>query len=230
MPNQFWPMSAVRPEARKLIATPEISWLPLRVIEARPWSSASRQRGEDAGEEPDPGRSGDRREGAGGEGGGQHLALEADVEDAGALGEEAGEAGEQQRRREPEARSGELQDGLEVHQAGLAAQAQEGALDRHAHQVLQRAGEEDDQRLDHHDHVAADLRHLEGELGAALVEDAEEDRRQDHADRMRAAHQRHRDADEAGAADVVEHQPVLEAHDDVERHHARPWRPRAAWR
>jgi hypothetical protein len=41
MPNQFWPMSAVRPEARKLIATPEISWLPLSVIEARPWISAS---------------------------------------------------------------------------------------------------------------------------------------------------------------------------------------------
>ena len=93
------------------------------------------------------------------------------------------------------------------------------ALDRHPHQVLERAGEEDDQRLDHHDHVAADLRHLEGELGAALVEDAEQDRRQHHADRVRAAHQRHRDADEAGAADIVEHQPVLEAHDDVQRHH-----------
>ena len=77
-------------------------------------------RGEDAGEEPDPGRAGDRREGAGGEGGGQHLALEADVEDAGALGEEAGEAGEEQRRREAEARAGELQDGVEVHHAAFA--------------------------------------------------------------------------------------------------------------
>ena len=41
MPNQFCPISAVIPEARKLIATPEISWLPFSVIEASPWISAS---------------------------------------------------------------------------------------------------------------------------------------------------------------------------------------------
>ena len=58
-------------------------------------------------------------EGAGGEGGGEHLALEADVEDARALGVEAGEAGEQQRGREAQARAGKLEDGLEVHQADL---------------------------------------------------------------------------------------------------------------
>src|SRR5690606_25565821 len=58
-------------------------------------------------------------EGCGGEGGGEHLALEADVEDAGPLGVEAGEAGEQQRRREAEARAGELEDGGEVHQAAF---------------------------------------------------------------------------------------------------------------
>ena len=49
-----------------------------------------------------------------------------------------------------------------------------------------------------------DRRHLEGELGAALVEHAEQDRGEHDADRMRAAHQRHRDADEAGAGDEVE--------------------------
>ena len=119
MPNQFCPMSAVRPEARKLIATPEMSWLPLSVIEAKPCSSASSARGDDAGEKPDPGRAGDRREGAGGEGGGEHLAFEADVEDAGALGVEPGEAGEQQRRREAEAGAGELEEGVEVHQAAF---------------------------------------------------------------------------------------------------------------
>ena len=49
-----------------------------------------------------------------------------------------------------------------------------------------------------------DVRHVEGELGAALVEHAEQDRGEHDADRMRAAHQRHRDADEAGAGDEVE--------------------------
>ena len=43
-------------------------------------------------------------DGRGAEGGGQHLAFEADVEDAGTLGIEAGEAGQQQRRREPDGR------------------------------------------------------------------------------------------------------------------------------
>ena len=70
--------------------------------------------------------------------------------------------------------------------------------------MLQRAGEQDDQALDDDDHVARDAGHLEGELGAALVEHAEQERGQHDADRMRAAHQRHRDADEAGAGDEVE--------------------------
>ena len=96
--------------------------MPLSVIEARPWSSASTLEASDAGEEPDPGRAGHRREGAGGEGRGQHLALEPDVEDAGALGEEPGEAGEQQRRREAEARAGELEEGVEIHHAALPRQ------------------------------------------------------------------------------------------------------------
>jgi hypothetical protein len=49
---------------------------------------------------PEPDIATHRRDGGGGKGGGQHLAFEADVEDAGALGVEAGEAGEQQRRRQ----------------------------------------------------------------------------------------------------------------------------------
>jgi hypothetical protein len=70
--------------------------------------------------------------------------------------------------------------------------------------VFQRAREQDDKPLDDDDHVAADRRHLEGELCAALVEHAEQDRGQNDADRMQAAHQRHGDADEAGAADEVD--------------------------
>ena len=41
IPNQFCPISAVIPEARKLIATPEISWLPFSVIDASPWIADS---------------------------------------------------------------------------------------------------------------------------------------------------------------------------------------------
>ena len=82
----------------------------------------------------------------------------------------------------------------------------EQRLERRPEHVLERAGEQDDQALDDDDHVADDGRHLEGELGAALVEHAEQDRGEHDADRMDAAHQRHRDADEAGAGDEVEHQ------------------------
>ena len=41
-------------------------------------------------------------------------------------------------------------------------------------------------------------------------------RGQHDADRMGAPHQRHRDADEAGAGGEVEQQPVLHAHDLVD--------------
>ena len=58
---------------------------------------------------------------------------------------------------------------------------------------------------------------LEGELGAALVEHAEQERGEHDADRMGAAHQRHRDADEAVAGGEVEDQPVLVAHELVDR-------------
>ena len=86
--------------------------------------------------------------------------------------------------------------------------------------IFERTHEQDDQALDHHDHVAGDLRLGEGEFGAALVEQAEQQGGQHDADRMRAAHQRHGDADEAGAADEVEHQAVLHAQDLVHRHQA----------
>ena len=94
----------VEPAAMKLIATPETIWLPRWVIEAKPWTSAKNDRDQDRGGEPDPGRAGDRGRGRAGKGAGQHLALEADVEDAGALGIEAGEAGKQQRHRQADGR------------------------------------------------------------------------------------------------------------------------------
>ena len=56
-----------------------------------------------------------------------------------------------------------------------------------------------------------------GELCAALIEHAEQDRRENDADRMGAAHQRDRDADEAEAGDEFEDEPVLLAEDHVDR-------------
>jgi hypothetical protein len=39
-PNRAWPTTAVSPEARKLMATPETIWLPRWVMQAKPWISA----------------------------------------------------------------------------------------------------------------------------------------------------------------------------------------------
>ena len=109
-----------------------------------------------------------------------------------------------------------------VHQATASAgagRANRASSVRPEH-VLERACEQDHQTLDHHDDVAAQRRHVERQLGAALVERAEQQRGQDDAERMVAAHQRHRDADEAEAAGEVQGQPVLGAHDHVERDQA----------
>ena len=84
----------------------------------------------------------------------------------------------------------------------------------------ERPGEQDDDAADHHHHVAGDGRLLEGELGAALVEHAEQERREDDADRMRSAHERDGDADEAVAGGEFEEQPVLVAHELVDRESA----------
>ena len=97
-------------------------------------------------------------------------------------------------------------------------------------QLLQRAGEQDDHAPDHDDHVAGDVGLVEGELGAALVEHAEQQRGEHDADRMDAPHQRDGDADEAVAGGEIEQQPVLHAHQLVDRESARRARPRSPWR
>src|SRR5579871_5177232 len=93
--------------------------------------------------------------------------------------------------------------------------------DRTAEHVLERAREQDHEALDDDDHVAADLRLLERQLGAALIEDAEQDRGEDDADRVSAPHQGDRDADEAEAGGIFEDEAVLLAEDHVDRHAAR---------
>src|SRR6266478_1580811 len=80
------------------------------------------------------------------------------------------------------------------------------------------ATDENDQPLDDHDHVAREVRHVERQLGPALIEGAEQDRRQPDPQRMIASHQRHRDADVPGAAGKVEEQAMLDPHDLVEAH------------
>ena len=58
---------------------------------------------------------------------------------------------------------------------------------------------------------------LEGEFRAALVEDAEQERGKDDADRMRASHEGDGDPDEAVAGRELEEQAVLVAHELVDR-------------
>ncbi len=78
-----------------------------------------------AGGEAEPGGARDCGGRGGGERGAQHLALEPDVDHAGALGEQAGERGEHQRRRQPDGRVREQQDLQQelVHQAAASAGA-----------------------------------------------------------------------------------------------------------
>src|SRR5574337_770975 len=93
----------------------------------------------------------------------------------------------------------------------------EQGRDRAAEHVLERAGEQHHEPLDDDDHVAADLGLVEGELGAALIKDAEQDRGQDDADRVNASHERDRDSNEAEAGGEFEDEAVLLAEDHVDR-------------
>ena len=65
-------------------------------------------------------------------------------------------------------------------------------------------------------HVAGHVGHVEGDLGAALIEHAEEQRREQDTHRVVAAHQCHRDADEAVARRELEQKPVVDADDLVD--------------
>ncbi len=73
------------------------------------------QRRTDAGAQAGPGRSGDGRHRRRCERGGEQLAFEADIDNAGALGIEAGEAGQDQRYREADGRVENEGDIDEVH-------------------------------------------------------------------------------------------------------------------
>ena len=84
----------------------------------------------DADAEADEGRAEDRRGRGRGEGGDQHLALERDVEDAGAFRIEARERREEQRRRQPDGGVGDVDPGGELHQRASSTFAPAGSLVR----------------------------------------------------------------------------------------------------
>ena len=105
------------PEARKFSATPAISWLPRKVIEVSPWIRRKDQRPADPRQGPQPGRPGVERHRARAHRGDQHLALKPDVEDARAFGVKPGEAGQQQRRGQPQGRVEDLQKRCVIHHA-----------------------------------------------------------------------------------------------------------------
>ena len=104
--------------------------------------------------------------------------------------------------------------------APLGRRPREQRLETRPEHVLERAGEQDHQPLDHHHQVAAECRHVERQLGAALIERAEQQRGEDDADRVASPHQRDGDADEAEAAGEVEGQAVLRAQHHVQRDEA----------
>src|SRR6478735_3409605 len=84
-------------------------------------------------------------------------------------------------------------------------------------QSVECACEQNDDAADDDDHVTGDCRLLEGEFCAALVENAEEERRQHNAGGMRTSHQRHGDPDEAIAGSELEQKAMLIAHQLVDR-------------
>jgi hypothetical protein len=168
----------------------------------------------DSREQTEPGGIRNGSDGAGSESGNQHLAFEADVENTGTFGIEAGKAGEEEGHRQPDARIEHGGEGVdEFH--GLAGGSgtepphREQPVDLRAKYVFKTARHHDDQSLDQNNHVAGDVGSLEGKFGAALVKHAEEYGGEDYADRMGAAHERHGDADEAIARGVIENHPVL---------------------
>ena len=49
--------------------------------------------------------------------------------------------------------------------------------ERRPEHIFQCAGKQDDQTLDYHDHIAGNVRHLEGKISSALIQDTEQDGR-----------------------------------------------------
>ena len=94
----------VTPSARMLIAVPEMIWFAPRWIEKKAWMSADSAARRHRRREPDRPRERLGRGPEAPEAPHQHHALDGDVGDAGALREDAAEAAQHERRREPQGR------------------------------------------------------------------------------------------------------------------------------
>ena len=98
-----------------LMATPETIWLPRWEIAAKPWTRASAVEARMPAARPAQAEPVACAAGGGREGGDQHLALQPDVDDAGALGPESGKAGGEQRDREAQGGVEHREEGGGVH-------------------------------------------------------------------------------------------------------------------
>ena len=167
-----------------LMATPETIWLPRWLMEAKPWTSAKATDAPDAGEKADPGRA----EGIGAGGAAKAATSILPSRPISTTPErsdqrparQAASSGIESRRAESR-----IVTRVPRSMAHALASFWRAKQMRHeaAEQPVERAREQDDDAADHHHHVAGDRRLLEGELGAALIEDAEQERRQDDARR-----------------------------------------------
>ena len=102
------------PTASKFIEKPETIWSARSVTANTAWMSASSIAGDHADDQAEQPRAGDVGAADAEEGAHQHHALEADVDDAAALGHDAAERGEQQRRRVAQHRGEQRRPGDDV--------------------------------------------------------------------------------------------------------------------
>ncbi len=102
--------TTVRPETMMLMATPETTWSPRWVMQAKPCSSDSIAPTTTAAARPSQAEPVSAATTAAAKAGRQHLALEPDVDDARSFGDQTGHRAEDERRREPDGRAEEIDD------------------------------------------------------------------------------------------------------------------------
>lgn len=110
----------------------------------------------------------------------QHLAFKTDIEHAGAFGKQPRKSGKEQRDGEADGRAENADQHIEkIHVSSPFCQTLVDVDDRGPVHIFQRAGKQDHQTLNDHDHLAGNVGHLEGKIRAALIENAEQQCRED---------------------------------------------------
>ena len=185
------PAKAEKPAPNRLSARPVAYWLVLSQITSTPKTAASRAPAPHAGGKAEPVAAGVDHGGKAGDGGAQHHALGAQVDDAGFLVDQQAQRGDGQHGAGVQ-RGGEQQ-GVGFHYFGPPGEFEPvgdqrvAGQQREQQQALEHAGE----RLGQ---PQARLRQL-----AADVEHAHQHRREHHADRVQPADEGHDDGGEAVA-------------------------------